>query len=468
MDPDGIEHNAKCEIYVHIPNGVYRIKNAYNDLYLGVKNGGAEAGTEIIQTSGSSTSNDLSVLFKITFLGTCGNPKGCYYNIRPMTNSALGISLSSASTGANITLQPQSTIDHLIYTTDDMKWNIKGSGTRFLISHGYNSNHDYLSTPSNNVVGSCIVTENRSVSRATWRLEPYTGNPIVQITIKGWKEYHEIDTSYKFTTILHSSLIGVNGPVTYSVEETDGSITYKATIDEETGELRTKNIGEVKVLFHVSGASNTWYVVIKIEQSPNPNAQNKTNWCWAATAKMVGEHNGGSGALPTGATKLTDTTGVNSKNAGRTKFYGYSYDGSITVDAGQHYIVKTICGDDGNHTAIKEKTAEAMHLAAKKSVTTGIVGDNSLSVNDISTLKSELLAGRWVLVCLEQVGTGKGHAIVAKSYTQSTDKILLWDPDTDEERYISSGVLDDARADYPFREYDEIIECIYTSFIYCR
>ena len=78
-------------VYVTIADGVYYIKNNVSGYYMSVKNGGIADGTQIVQSSKtSSVANGLHQLWKIHYLGS-GK-----YSFRPMHKLNLGIDCTSA------------------------------------------------------------------------------------------------------------------------------------------------------------------------------------------------------------------------------------------------------------------------------------------------------------------------------------------------------------------------------------
>ena len=106
---------------------------------------------------------------------------------------------------------------------------------------------------------------------------------------------------------------------------------------------------------------------------PNGDAQNKTNWCWAACSKMVGEHNGGDGALSVTPALLSITSDVHS--FGGVLFYGETSTGALTADAGQREIVIDVHGDDDNHSGSNANKVKALQLASINDMDVGTWGD---------------------------------------------------------------------------------------------
>jgi hypothetical protein len=177
-----------------------------------------------------------------------------------------------------------------------------------------------------------------------------------------------------------------------------------------------------------------WYFVFDNITSissrlPNEDAQNKTNWCWAACSKMVGEHNGGDGALRDAPALLTITTNVHSW--GEELFFGETNTGDLTVDGGQREIVINVHGDDDNHTGTNADIEKALQLAAVNDMNIGTWGNRSLSKSNIAAMNGELAAGRWVIGDVFTNIGATGHSVVIQSYDATTEIYTFWDPWTD-------------------------------------
>ena len=162
---------------------------------------------------------------------------------------------------------------------------------------------------------------------------------------------------------------------------------------------------------------------------PNENAQNKTMWCWAACSKMVGEHNGGDGALSVTPALLTIKAGVHSW--GGELFYGETSTGDLTADGGQREIVIDVHGDDDNHPGSNDDKEKALQLASIKDMDVGTWGTRSLSTANITAMNNELAAGRWVIGNIFTNNGRSGHSIVIRSYDTTKQIYTFWEPWTD-------------------------------------
>jgi hypothetical protein len=224
---------------------------------------------------------------------------------------------------------------------------------------------------------------------------------------------------------------------------------------------------------------------VYVGRVPNPDAQNKTAWCWAAAAKMVGENNGGGpGELNTGAEELYyDCAMLYEGQHGPqcepqcelqhepqcgdqcemqcdpqsvlqckmlcvlhshdgVDFFGERTDPSNpsytlnTADAGQRQIVmETHNESDGNWGGNNGYTVAGIELASLNEMSVGFRGDNdgtTLSQANIDFMNDELAEGRWVVARTTCYPYEKGHAIVVMSYDDASRIYAYWDPWTNE------------------------------------
>ncbi len=197
--------------------------------------------------------------------------------------------------------------------------------------------------------------------------------------------------------------------------------------------------GTLTVTNKITGASCRADVyVIRL---PNPDAQNKNKWCWAAASKMVGEHNGGSGALDTGFAVLTYTDGLHSYDG--EDFYGQNLSMQYIVDAGQRQILLEIYGNDTSHNGTNENKERALELAASTEVITETLGNEISGLNnyEIKDMDDDLSDNLWVVgsVFTED---GDGHSIVIRSYDSSDQKYYYWDPWTNKTGTFTKSELD--------------------------
>ena len=247
-----------------IESGVYKIKNAGNGMYLDVYDSGNTAGTEVIQWSGS-TSVKQNHLFKITHVKTLGDLQ--YYTIRPMTNSGLGLESEIYGSGnRNVTIEEISyteNFDNLLYTH---LWVISKNGSAYTIKNGSEATSSYLTAPSNTNLGENIYTATDISSNSKWVFEKYTGS-MESVYFRAGGNNLITGETYTYDAYMYSTTIGENGPIQYSVTNTDNTATDKATIDQYTGILKALKPGTIKVKATYSGSPIYRIHTVTIEES---------------------------------------------------------------------------------------------------------------------------------------------------------------------------------------------------------
>lgn len=160
-------------------------------------------------------------------------------------------------------------------------------------------------------------------------------------------------------------------------------------------------------------------------KDPDPDAQNKTNWCWAASAKMVAAHNGGglNSAINTSPQTLTSNDGIYKP------YYGYSISGTESrylADGAQRAIVIQIKGNDKNNTGSDTDKENAIKFVSPD-LTAYSEGnaEQTLSDNLIAKINSELEDERYVIGNLNGSSV---HSIVIESHSQTNGTYTVFDP----------------------------------------
>lgn len=202
------------------------------------------------------------------------------------------------------------------------------------------------------------------------------------------------------------------------------------------------NDGAVQFRTDTGAANQRWMFLESddtLDRAPYPNAQNKSQWCWAAAAKIVASHNGGglNPSIDTAPHKLTNTDGV------RNPYYGYRDVNGIRThyaDGVQWEIVNHIKGNDKNTAGNTNDTPNAIRYAASnKNVEVERKGEPkiALSTTDIAKIQYELDHGRYV------VGIGhsgeKGHAVVILGYNDELYQV--YNPWNDERRDYTANEI---------------------------
>ena len=250
-----------------IVNGVYRIKNAQNGMYLDTTGGGVTAGTKIQQWSRASSDTNRNQLFKITFVRTIGSTEQLnYYTIRPMTNNRMGLDSLLGGTAQDVTIEKMSTSDNWDYILYNNLWSISKSGSYYTVKNGRISDMSYMTAPSNTINGAKIFTNDSITDYSKWVLEPYTGEELKGV---GWISFAStliVGEQFSYEAYMYDNRIGINGPISYSVTNTDNSTTDKATIDA-MGRIRALKPGTIKIKITYPSSTLIWWLIVTIEES---------------------------------------------------------------------------------------------------------------------------------------------------------------------------------------------------------
>ncbi len=173
----------------------------------------------------------------------------------------------------------------------------------------------------------------------------------------------------------------------------------------------------------LTNANNQKWLFVRpndvLSRSPNEDAQNKTKWCWAASAKMVAIHNGGlNPEIDSTAQLLTDTSGLHYP------FYGEGTTNGTRryyADGVQYAIVKHIHGKDENKTGNTVDAKNALKYVSARSVTAGSVGnaEDELTDEAIADIRNDLQQGKYVIGCIRGRNGEDPHSIVLTSYSNN-------------------------------------------------
>lgn len=163
-------------------------------------------------------------------------------------------------------------------------------------------------------------------------------------------------------------------------------------------------------------------------RAPSPYIQNRTNWCWATCAKMVGEQYNvryrRTQALPKGAAKTEYMIGL------REEYAGIAADGSRTVDAGQQAIVIAVFGKEVNNAGYRQDTYNAMaYVTANDALAQGLGDYRDGGVlrkawNDVQAVLDE---GMYVIGNVYNASYSVGHSLVIKGYNYRSGLYTVYD-----------------------------------------
>jgi len=169
---------------------------------------------------------------------------------------------------------------------------------------------------------------------------------------------------------------------------------------------------------------------------PQTYQQNKTNWCWAATAVLVGETNGGATLAHT-AVRLIDTTGIIEDAV------GIDNEGYYTAYNPQRAIVVNEFTDDGNHSGSFTNLQNALQYVSDDDME---IGKKRLDYDSdyISTIQDETTDGRYVAGFVAKDVNSYGHFVTVFSYSASMEKYGVYDPWNKKTQYVTKSQAFDA------------------------
>ena len=269
-----------------LSDGIYRFKSLDNQKYMNVYNYGVSAGTPIVQwdysqyIAGSETINRAQV-FKVTYLTTSGGE--FLYSIRTMMNNAMVLGVDAESFSNTVCLKDISFTDSYNDLGEDSVWRVSTDGTYYTFKtnafedvEGFDYGEMFLLPGFYNSNGETItvdVVETENEYFAKWVLEPVGElNGVDIINYKDVflpKSSDGKQTKYDFDAVMYSSLIGRNGPVTFSVTDIDGTPTDKAAINSSTGEMTVLDVGAVRIGATFAGAPQEYFWNIDIKPLEN-------------------------------------------------------------------------------------------------------------------------------------------------------------------------------------------------------
>ena len=151
--------------------------------------------------------------------------------------------------------------------TGNQLWAISKDGSYYTLKNGMPSANSYLTAPASATNGEAVYTADSAGTTSQWILEPYTGEALNGVRKLSGALNLITGEELTYQICMYSSAVGVNGPVRYSVKNTDGTATDKATIEESTGRLTALKPGQIKIRATYTGAPYIWSWTATIEES---------------------------------------------------------------------------------------------------------------------------------------------------------------------------------------------------------
>ena len=172
--------------------------------------------------------------------------------------------------------------------------------------------------------------------------------------------------------------------------------------------------------------------------SASRTARNKTLWCWASAASIVGKNFCQEQFITCGYQYdevLVNTSGI------ETNYVGQNSSGEKTAYAAQRQGVIKAKDSDGNFTGNNLDQIKAMRMLAGNYGTGKTVGDMSRTMNQVdkNTINSRMNS-IYVSGCSykKTSSTAIGHTFVLKFYNSYTDEYLIFNTGNNYEFWVSA------------------------------
>ncbi len=436
---NGAIYYARCDVYVKIPDGVYSIKNYDSNLFLTSSGYITNLSTNFIDVYQdpdysviTEETTRIRQMWKIKYIANG------LYSIRPMFKLDFGLDV----TDDEVDLYKIGVTDSLSGVNEDCLWQIQAKDSCYLLE---NNTSGYIKTQSS---GNTIIPGgNINEDACMWILDEYLSS-IAGVFLYSTKT-HAVTSADIFLdvgenkTLSQLSIIAVS----YCNSNIDQTVSWSSSnnsivnVNTYTGNISCINVGvsTISASKILNGQTKSASYDAKISRQPNPDGQNKDNWCWAAASKMVGAHNDVGPNVASTFDYLDNLDGLHYYNEA---FYGISYEMNMTADYVQRSIVVNVKGSDKDWLANLANIESALQLASYNIMNIGTWGGGSLSAGDINNMNNELSNGRWVIgVVFTYIPLYGiiGHAIVIKDFDTLSGDYLIWDPWTDNDWYFNQA-----------------------------
>ena len=240
-------------------NGIYSVFNFDAGCFL-------KSGTSLISGQNSYYTDNRDSIFKFAYRASTDdfvirsmldNSRIVYHNNVTHLAQTAPINVSGApATDSNLPSAYAWNIAVHPNCTDGYRfaiWDVKGGQTYYLSAEETNGNYSVFLTTDVSDPGTewCFIDET-----------DYNGKGV--IPSPPVPEHMNIGQTINFNFTMYDYRIGINGPVYYSVTDTDGTMTNRATIDSETGLLTAQRYGKIQLRVSYPGAPIAWIWEISI------------------------------------------------------------------------------------------------------------------------------------------------------------------------------------------------------------
>lgn len=260
--------------------GIYAIRNAFS--YAHFEYTRSSAPSPLYQSTSSITSSNLSTsnleeLFKISI-----HPDTDGYIIRSMVDNSLVVYPNINTYSPYVGFCDESDSEISSYDI----WNIDKNGNFYNISFSTNTTTYYICSDSTSNYTDLTLTTNPSDTGAMWVFLEYTGADYEDVEMEEYPDTVYVGDEFQFDAYMRSTVIGHNGPVSYSISNPDNSTLTRALINTYTGEFTALKPGVVSIRVTYPGAPWVWLYNITIiilpcsgyEEDYEPNTWNTPSY----------------------------------------------------------------------------------------------------------------------------------------------------------------------------------------------
>ncbi len=256
------DYTAYFSIMYDLPSGVYAIKKNGSTIY--AKNDTVDPLAWVFQESLTSLSlNEANrdYMFKFAY-----RPETDDYVIRAMSNNEIiiypSLAYSKPLAGRRVVSGSPATDANLPTT---YTWKITSSLDGYdQIWYQEGTTKYYLCSAFDDDNSRLTLTTDPNDAGTHWVFQRYEGETFKNTVQISYSDHLMLGETYDYNMGLYSTVIGQNGPITYSVTEQDNSPTDKATINPNTGVLTAQKGGIVRVSWTFTGSPYTWSELVTI------------------------------------------------------------------------------------------------------------------------------------------------------------------------------------------------------------
>lgn len=256
------DYTAYFSIMYDLPSGVYAIKKNGSTIY--AKNNTVDPLAWVFQeslTSLSMNEANRDYMFKFAY-----RPETDDYVIRAMSNNEIiiypSLAYSKPLAGRRVISGSPATDANLPTT---YTWKITSSLDGYdQIWYQEGTTKYYLCSAFDDDNSRLTLTTDPNDAGTQWVFHRYEGETFKNTVQISYSDHLMLGETYDYNMGLYSTVIGQNGPITYSVTDRDDSPTEKATIDSATGVLTAQQGGIVRISWTYSGAPYIWSRLITI------------------------------------------------------------------------------------------------------------------------------------------------------------------------------------------------------------